>query len=182
MQWLDGRNNYGWASIILHWTAAIVIITMYAIGTKFEGLPDGDAKLALFRLHLAIGVVAAPLLLTRILARVLHRGPRTLPQKQPYALIAAATQWGLLACVAVLIISGPISEFWSGRGLDTFGGLHVPSPLKQNEALAKAADAVHHAAATVIAPLFWLHLAGAAKHVFLDGDRTLLRMLWPAKD
>ncbi len=182
MQWLDSRTSYGWISIILHWTAAAIVITMYAIGTTFENLPDGEQKLGLFRLHLAIGVIAAPILLTRVLARVLYGGSRTRPQRQPFAILATAIHWALLACILTLIVSGPISEFWSGRGVDTFGGVRIPSPLKADEDLAELADSAHHAAGTAIVPIFLLHMAGVAKHILFDRDGAVLRMLRPAKD
>lgn len=181
MRWLDGKTSYGWISIVLHWFAAIAVVTQWSIGQTFENLPDGDDKLALFRLHLAIGGAVAPILLARVLARVLQGGMHTLPQTQPFAFIAAATHWGMLICIALLAISGPLSEFWAGRGIDTFLGIHIPTPFTANEGLEKMAGAVHHNAVTAITVLVTLHLLGVAKHMFVDRDSIVLRMIRPAR-
>ena len=68
---------------------------------------------------------------------------------------------------------------WSGGWpIGVFDWFALPSPIGANKQLwHDAIGDVHRFTGYVIAVFVLLHIAAAAKHHLLDGDRTLLRML-----
>ncbi len=76
MRWRDTRSGYGWISIALHWLTAILVLTMWTLGTMSQTDVQDDAAWYA-HLHMTIGVSAYLLLWGRILWRfaVGHPGP-----------------------------------------------------------------------------------------------------------
>src|SRR5690606_38024636 len=70
------------------------------------------------------------------------------------------------------------SSFSGGQPINFFGLFDLPGlPFAQDKPRAGALAKVHDAGATLILALLALHVAGAAKHQFIDRDGTLRRML-----
>ena len=67
---------------------------------------------------------------------------------------------------------------WSGdRAIGVFGWFAIPSPLSEMPALHKGLEIVHALAAKVLLFTLAVHILAALKHVLLDRDGTLWRML-----
>ena len=62
-------------------------------------------------------------------------------------------------------------------GIPVFGWLNVPATIPVGERLRDLAIDTHYYLAYGSCFLIGLHVIGALKHEFLDGDRTLRRML-----
>jgi cytochrome b561 len=75
-----------------------------------------------------------------------------------------------------LFASGYLISTADGRPLVAFGIPLLPS-LVTGEGLEDIAGAVHLGLAITLMAMVALHAAAALKHHFVDGDRTLLRML-----
>ncbi|KAF0171112.1 MAG: cytochrome b [Hyphomonadaceae bacterium] len=179
MQLANTKAGYGWASVALHWLAAIAIVAMFLIGEQFEDLPRGPEKTALMSLHIGLGVLVAPLLLARVAARFVQVKPEPLPQHRLLALLSTAAHVGLALAIVVLVISGPLTVLSGGRALNVFGWFQIPSPMARNQELHEIAETVHVVTVKVMFALVVVHVLGVVKHLVLDRDKTLLRMLRP---
>lgn len=179
MQLANSKVGYGWVSIAFHWLAAIAIVGMFLIGEQFEDLPRGPEKTALMGLHIGVGVLVAPLLLARVAARFVQTRPAPQPQHKLLALLSTVVHVGLALAIVVLVFSGPLTVLSAGRALNVFGWFQIPSPMARNQELHEIAETVHVVAVKVMFALVVVHVLGVVKHLVLDRDKTLLRMLRP---
>jgi cytochrome b561 len=172
----DVADGYSWASILLHWTAAAAVAALWVIGSSTQGAAGSDAG-AIIRLHTTIAVCAYPFLWIRILWRVKARHPQPAPNhNRVFASIGAAVHYVMLAAVAGMLLSGPLMV-WSGGGEIHVAVGAIRSPFPPFPALHEAMRSLHGALATTIAACVGLHVLGVLKHVAIDRDRTLDRMI-----
>ncbi len=84
----------------------------------------------------------------------------------------------LLASLAAMLISGPTAGLASGAGI-FLGDLRIGGPETHSPAIYAIAVRTHSSAAAVLAIGVVVHVAGVLKHVLIDRDSTLARMLSP---
>jgi cytochrome b561 len=89
-----------------------------------------------------------------------------------------AVHYVLLATIALMLVSGPLAGWASGGGIDVFG-LHVAGARPALPDLYAAARMLHIAGAVALAVGTLLHVAGVLKHMFVDRDHTLDRIMVP---
>src|SRR5512143_1179414 len=72
----DPKNGYSWLSIALHWVTAIIILTLWFIGSSINADRE-NGSLATLYLHTSIAISAYALLWARIVWRfwIKHPGP-----------------------------------------------------------------------------------------------------------
>ena len=179
MQLVNTKAAYGWIAIALHWVSAIGVPALYLLGERMEEAPDRAAKIAAQNLHVAVGALLFSFLAARLLWSISQPAPAPLERRAGLRMVAKVVQGLFLIMIAVLIVTGPLAV-WSGpRAIDVFGLFSLPSPFPARVAwLHEAAEEVHGAATKLFWPLIVLHVAGALKHLVVDRDRTLQRMLW----
>ena len=173
----DTKNDYGRISRLNHWLGAVLVLALLGIGLFFEDMPKGDTKRFWIQLHLALGTVALLVLGFRIVWRMRSTSPRALPQPAALHALSKAVHWLLLIGMAILIVSGPLSLWSIGRPFGKFDWPSIPSPLPEFRALHKPLENIHGLTANVMLLLIALHVAGVLKHVVIDRDGTLARML-----
>src|SRR2546430_632934 len=122
----DTATQYGSISRFNHWVGALLVLALLGIGLYFDDLPRGDARRFWRGLHIAIGSVAFLFLLWRVFWRMRSNLPLALPQKPALKLFSKVVHWLLLAGIAVLALSGPLSIWASGRPLPIFDLAHIP--------------------------------------------------------
>ncbi len=76
----DSRSGYGWISIALHWLTAVIVLTMFVIGTLSQSAGEADYP-RLVHLHTTIGMTAYVLLWGRIVWRFAVGHPGPLPRQ-----------------------------------------------------------------------------------------------------
>ena len=81
-------GRYDPTTIWLHWTTVGLIVVLWAIGQTADLLPDGSLRAGVWSIHVALGLVTALVLLTRIAWRA-HFG-RILPPADTGGLYAVA--------------------------------------------------------------------------------------------
>jgi cytochrome b561 len=136
-------------------------------------------KLAAQNLHVSVAVLLFSFLLARLLWSVSQPAPRPLERSRMLQLAAKAVQGLFLLMIAVLLITGPLAIWSAGRPIEVFDVLAIPSPFPARIAwLHEATEEIHGAATRLFWPLIALHVAGALKHLLLDRDDTLRRILW----
>lgn len=185
MSMSNTKAGYGWLTIALHWLGAIAVIAMFAIGINayLAGeANDREARRALMALHIGLGALVALPLLARVAWHYLQPQPTPIPQPRAFAILASVTQNLMLAAIVILCISGPLAVFSAGRAINAFDLFAIPSPFaaRNNEVheLAETAHAIGRLMLLVFVPL---HLLGALKHLLIDRDGVLQRMLAPVK-
>jgi cytochrome b561 len=77
--------------------------------------------------------------------------------------VARTVHYVLLACIGVMMITGPV-VYWA----DT-------------RSVSDLAFAVHATTASVLLALVLLHIGGTLKHIIFHEDDTIVRMIWPKK-
>ena len=177
----DTENGYGRISILLHWLAAITMIALFVLGQAAEDASDSDRK-ALLGLHISIAISMYLILVGRIGWRLFNGRPRVLiQQSKPLMLLAHWIPIILLAGLALMLLSGPIMVWSKGYPINIFGLISLPSPLGKMETLHEAMEALHKLGAKLLFFAFILHMLGVLKHLIIDRDNTLKRILVPSK-
>jgi cytochrome b561 len=173
------RAAYGWAAIALHWISAIGVAGLYLLGERMEEAAGRAEKLAAQNLHVSVAVLLFSFLLARLLWSAAQPTPRPLERSRMLRLAAKAVQGLFLLMIAVLLVTGPLAIWSAGRAIEVFDLLSIPSPFPARiDWLHGATEEIHGAATKLFWPLISLHVAGALKHLLLDRDDTLRRILW----
>lgn len=183
-------QRYSNVAIVLHWLVAALIVTNVALAWIWPVLPDAQVRPAI-DLHKSIGITILGLALLRILWRFGHRPP-PLPRGYAGWEVAAShiVHWGLYAILFAMPLTGWIMDSaWKDaetHPMHWFGLFEWPR-IAFFEHLAPATrdhmhdlfGAGHVWGAYALYTLFFLHVGGALKHQWLDGEAELQRM-WPS--
>lgn len=173
------KAAYGWIAIGLHWISAVGVTALYLLGERMEEAPDRAAKIAAQHLHVSVAVLLFTFLLARLAWSAAQPAPTSLERNLWLRRLAKAVQGLFLLMIALLLVTGPLAVWSGGRPIAVFDWFSLPTPFPTRiEWLHEASEEVHGAATKLFWPLIVLHVAGALKHVIVDRDRTLLRMLW----
>ena len=177
MGWRNTPDNFGLVSRALHWSMALLVIVMLALGLRIAGMQPGLSDLWLYGLHKGLGIILLVLVLLRLLW---HRlSPPPAPLGPPGAWPQRLARWGHAALYGLLVViplSGWAASSASGLDVMLFDRWTIPPIAPVSEAWENAAWAVHGAATKLLMGLVLVHVAGALKRE-MDGDGTLTRML-----
>ncbi|WP_210453033.1 cytochrome b [Pantoea ananatis] len=176
------RNSpglYGWLSIFLHWSMALVIYAMFALGLWMVGLSYYDTWYHNApEIHKSIGVILMLALIIRLIWRVVSPPPKPLSSYSPLVRITAVVAHGLLYGLLIAILfSGYLISTADGKPVSVFGWFSLPAVLTGAGEQADLAGDIHLWLAWCIVILSVLHGLAALKHHFIDRDITLKRML-----
>jgi cytochrome b561 len=176
------RNTvWGWGSVarLFHWVLGGLIIGMLAYGWWMNHIPARPDRFFHRSIHADIGYVVLLLTVVRLLWRGINPTP-TLPADMPrWQRIAARISHGALYAVTILVAM----LGWAHSGAHTpdysnwFGLFHVPQITSPDKAVAAAYEDRHIFFAYVLLALIVIHVAAAAWHHFLKGDRVASRMI-----
>lgn len=179
MQIRNTRAAYGWAAIALHWLSALGVAGLYLLGERMEEAADRAAKLEAESLHVSVAVLLFTFLLARLFWSAAQPAPQPLERRRALQLAARVVQGLFLLMIAALLVTGPLAVWSTGRPIQVFDVFALPSPFPSRiDWLQEAAEEIHGAASKLFWPLIALHSAGALKHLLVDRDDTLRRMLW----
>ena len=178
---IDGtRSVYSSGAIFFHWMIGVLIIANLAIGFLHDGFPPAARSLAM-GFHKSTGILVIVLTIGRIAWRIAHRPP-PLPAtvKSWEKGVSHAVHWTLYALMLALPITGWLMSSAGKRkfGIDFYGLFPVPFlPVTQDPAAATTYAERHEQLGWIALALLVLHVGGAAKHYFVDRDRTVQRIL-----
>lgn len=173
------RAAYGWAAIALHWISAVGVVALYLLGEQMEEASNRAEKAAAQDLHVSVAVLLFGFLLARLLWSASQPAPRPLERSRLLQIVAKGVQGLFLLMIAVLLVTGPLAIWSTGRPIEVFDLFAIPSPFAARiNWLHEAAEEVHGLASNLFWPLIALHVAGALKHLLLDRDDTVRRILW----
>lgn len=177
-------THYGGVTKTFHWLTALLILSLIPLGWYAERLPyETDMELArkawLFSLHKTMGVTVFFVAIGRILWAWHQPKPGLLNADKPAESFAAETvHWALYGALVIVPLSGWISHAAAAGFAPIWWPFGQGLPLvPKSTNIEHIFSAVHWIATKVLIASLLLHIAGALKHHFVDGDATLRRML-----
>lgn len=185
-------SSYGSVTKSFHWLTALLLISAFLMGLIANDLAhdiqspsfDGSAEtlsraVLLFSIHKTIGVAAFFTGLARIVWALSQPKPGLLhPENKPEALAAEVVHWVLYGAMVATPLTGWIHHAASTGFAPIWWpfGQELPFVAK-SDATAALFGALHWISTKTLMVTFGLHVAGALKHVVIDRDATLRRML-----
>ena len=171
---------YAPLAVLLHWTLAVLIIGMVALGWYMTEIEDDPGSAWFFNLHKSIGLVIAGLVLLRLVWRLGHR-PAPLPASLPswQVSLSRATHWLLYAAMVAMPLFGIIGALLSKKGI-VFFGTALPRVFEANHDLAEIFFDAHSITAWILVALVSVHVLAGLKHLLVDKDGIFQRM-WFAR-
>ena len=176
MRWRNDPTHFGLITKLIHWSMALLIVGLLALGTELSYMRPGLANLWLYGLHKTFGLIALALILIRL---IWHR------ISPPPAPVGAIEHWAnrlaraIHALIYGLLILIPLSGWFasSATGIDVmFADTWVVPPIAPvSEALDKAGFLAHWWLTRLLMAALLLHIAGALKRAF-SRDGTIRRM------
>ncbi|TAJ72276.1 MAG: cytochrome B [Phenylobacterium sp.] len=178
--------RYAAVAIALHWTIAALIVAQVVLAGRMEArTPEA---FAVFQLHKSVGITILLLSLARLAWRLIYRPPEPTNLAPWERRLSAAVHWGFYAVMILMPLSGWVMVSTSRIAFPTvlFGAIpwpHLPG-LPELAPAAKAAwnetaENAHQLTIKGAYVLFGLHVAGALKHQWLDGDSPVLARMAP---
>lgn len=171
-------GTYGGISRANHWIVSLAFFGMLIVGfiLSSDVLPREEAS-ALRNLHKASGTILLFMVAWRVIWRMRQGFPAPVPGVAAWQVTASRlVHWGLLAALILMPLSGVLMSLLGGRPIDIFG-LFLIAPVAEIEGAGKLARALHGYVAWTLVVLITLHVAAAIKHLVVDKDATLARML-----
>ncbi|MBP1856613.1 cytochrome b [Rhizobium herbae] len=176
------RDAFGWGTIALHWSIALLIIGLIVLGYVMTR-PDIDPALQfdLFQWHKSFGFTALALSAIRVIWWLANAHPAPVAGLSAFEKRASTiTHWLLVGLTITVPMAGWALASTSTLGIPTFffNRMVIPHLPMEKSAGAEAFWTNAHAIlAYGLAALVLLHAAAALYHHFLRRDTVLLRML-----
>lgn len=180
---INNTQQYGLISKTLHWSIAILFISLFISGWSMVELTYYEPLYhQLPWWHKSIGVLTAFLILLQLLWLLITPHPLPLSTHQPWETkLANFAHKALLVLPLLICITGYLVISSDDTGADFFGWFQLPalqlpaliSINPENDWLGKS----HEYLAYLSLAIVLLHMVGAIKHHLIDNDNTLRRML-----
>lgn len=172
-------QRYTNTAIALHWLIAVLIIGTFALGLMMTDIPGlTPTKLRYFSWHKWAGVTVLLLAVLRLLWRLVNHAPPYPAAMPAWQKSAAHALHGLLY---VLIFAVPLSGYFytlaAGVPVVYFGLFELPVLIQPDPALKAVLKEVHYWLNMLMAGLVGMHVAAALKHLVVDRDGIMQRML-----
>ena len=176
---MGSEGRYTPVAIVLHWLVAAIVLAQFALGWWMQEIPKQPPgpRMEAFNLHKSIGLVVLALMLARIAWRLGHPPPPLPAMPRWQARFAHATHLLLYAALVALPVTGYLGSMFSGYPVKFFG-MALPGWPGKSAELKEWMSAAHLGLAWALTMAFAVHMAGVAKHTFVNRDGLLRRMSW----
>lgn len=172
-------QRYTLPAIVLHWLIALLVIGAFTLGLVMTDIPGlTPAKIRYYSWHKWAGVTVLLLATLRLLWRLFHAPPA---YAEPLPAWQRSASSGLHGLMYVLMFAVPLSGYFyslaSNVPVSYFGVLPLPVLIGPDPELKAVLKDVHYWLNMLLALLVSLHVAAALKHLLVDRDRVMQRML-----
>jgi len=177
----NSEDRYGSIALLFHWSMALLVIGLAALGLYMVNLPDvgfNTKKVTLVLFHKEFGVFALLLLATRLswrIAQVLPRLVDALPNWQKIA--ARFVHLSFYGLLLALPITGCLMSSAAGIPVSFFGLFMLPDLVHRSDDLFQLYTAIHKWLSYVLILFIFVHAGAALRHHFIFKDDTLRKML-----
>ena len=184
-------ERYTGPAMILHWLVALMLVGNVCLGLLTDSFGKENTRF-IIGVHESMGVSILGFMLMRILWRAKHRPPALPASFKPWERRASFAVHGLLYLTALgLATSGLINDSswnlasqikWQWFGLFEWPRISwiMNMDPQMRKILHVGFGKVHELLAWGLYLLVFVHIGGALKHQFLDGEPEIERM-WPAR-
>jgi len=170
-------TSYTRTARAFHWSMALLIFGVLALGLIAHDLPDSPLKIRLFFWHKSFGITIFGLVVLRLLWRFSHRPPPLPETMEPSEKRAAAgAHWLLYGLMVGLPLSGWLLNSAANFPLKVFGWFELPNLVAPSESLKFIAGMAHEYAAWLLMGLLAVHVMAALKHRYWDRDAVFAGM------
>ncbi len=167
---------YGKVARFFHWGVAALIFCLLPMGLFMEDL-SAPFKFQVYGFHKMLGICVLSLTFARLVWRILFPPPAPLDTHRVWEQrLARATHVWLYLCMLCLPLSGWLMSSAAGYPVPFFG-MTLPALIAPDQALAHLFAEGHEFFAFSMIFALVLHIAGTVKHVLMDKDESLARML-----
>ena len=177
MELRNTTDSFGMISRLLHWTMALGVIFMLALGNRLADLKPDLSTLYLYGLHKSLGILILTLAVLRVIWHLYSPPPHPIGPPRAWGTLAAKAAHLL---IYALLITIPLSGWFasSATGIDVmmFDRWTLPAIAPVSELWEKRGFAVHGILTKALFGLILVHILGALKRE-IDGDGTLTRMI-----
>ena len=171
-------EQYSSVAKSFHWTSAILIIFLLALGLYMVDLQFSDLKMELYSLHKSLGFIVLALIVIRVFWAATNEYPNHHPNHQKWErALAKVAHIALYALSFLMPFSGILMSQSYGYPVSLFGIFEIPTLVEKNVVHGENLALIHQYSAYALIAIIGLHVAGALKHHFVDKDSTLRRML-----
>lgn len=181
MQYRNTSDSYGFISILMHWTSALTVIGLFALGLWMVGL---DYYSSWYKpaphIHKSLGILLFIVTVARFLWRLSNPTPKDPPTVDRLQSLAAhAVHLTLYALLLLIMFSGYLISTADERPIEVFNWFSVPALITKIPNQEDLAGDIHFYLAWTLIALVVLHALAAIKHHLIDRDDILKRMLRP---
>lgn len=171
------EDSFGLISRLLHWTVALGVVFMLALGNRLTELKPDLSTLYLYGLHKTVGIVILALAVLRLLWHRFSPPPRPTGPASAWGTWAARTAHALFYILLIAIpMSGWIASSATGIDVMIFDRWTLPAVAPVSELWEKRGFLAHAILTKALFGLILVHMLAALKHE-MEGDGTLTRMI-----
>lgn len=168
-------EHYDQATILFHWTTAVLVLIQWFGAQTIDWFPRGALRVDARSVHITLGLLLAMLLVARIVWRLIL-GRRLPPAEDGIRYVAAkAAHWGLYVLLLAMVLVGIVLT-WT-RGDNIFNLFSIPAYDPGNRDLPEQMQDVHATIGWILLAVAGLHTAAALVHHYIFRDKVLARML-----
>ncbi len=164
--------------VTLHWLLAVLIIATLAVGFfLLAAMPSSDPrKIAVLRVHMAVGMLILALMVVRFIVRMLTARPQKATTGFPVLdRIAPISHYGFYVLVVSMVATGLATAILAGLPAIVFGGSGAPLP---SSFTIFPSFVAHGRLAALLAGFIVVHVLAAFYHQLVRRDRLFARMFY----
>ena len=175
--------RYTRTAIAFHWLIALLMIGAFTMGLIMADMPGiTPTKLKYYSWHKWTGVTILALATARLLWRLRHTPPAYPAAMPAWQSTSAHALHGLLYMLMFAVpLSGYFYTLSAGIPVVYFGLFQLPVLIEPNPELKPVLKGLHFWLNMALAACVAAHLGAALKHLFIDRDGIMQRMLPPLK-
>lgn len=168
------KNQYGSGAVIFHWLTALLILSMVPLGIFMHELPNEGIKAALYRTHIAIGMIVFIVTILRIIWKFKDNKVSEMTSMPKFQrLLARGMQQLLVIIVLLAAVSGLTYITTSGLAAQLFFAENINWPSPGDFTAAKT----HGVLTILLIPLMFLHILAALYHQYFVKD-AIFNRIW----
>jgi cytochrome b561 len=175
------EDRYGAIAILFHWSMALLVVGLAALGLYMVTLPDvgfNTKKVTLVLYHKEFGMLAFVLLATRLSWRITQLLPRLVEDLPDWQKIAARfVHLSFYALLFALPMTGYFMSSAAGIPVSFFGVFMLPDLVHRDGDLFQQYVTVHKWLGYALIFFIFVHASAALRHHFVFKDDTLRKML-----
>ncbi|NRO99437.1 cytochrome b [Paraburkholderia sp. NMBU_R16] len=175
------EDRFGAVAILFHWSMAVLIIGLLALGFYMVRLPDAGfdtKKIMLILYHKEIGLSVLVLLAVRLAWRLTQILPQLVDHLPDWQKIAARfVHLSFYALMFALPVTGWLMSSAAAIPVSFFGLFTLPDLLSRDDDSFRRLIDIHKWLGYAFIVFICVHMGAALMHHFVLKDDTLRRML-----